>query len=180
MISSLRHFKQIPYTSRLCTTTLVKLQQGKNLHTTPNLKDKTDENLSRFSKIKIFMKQYGWIGLGTYWGVWGLTFTGFYTGIKTGAIDYHTWQFLQMDRLEEWYLAIAHKIGIDTDLHPLTENTEDLLVAMMASKVTKPIQMIVTFSITPTISRKLGYAPPKTDSKLDKLKKIVGKINNKE
>lgn len=124
---------------------------------------KQDEKhqITQYGKFKTFMKQYGWVGFGTYWGVWGLTFTGFYFSFKTGIIDYHTWKFLHLDDLENMYIKYAPKIGIDPDIHPITPKTESLMVALVASKITKPLQWLTTFAITPTVSRKLGYAPPK-------------------
>ena len=133
-------------------------------------KEKERDKLSIYKRFKTFMKQYGMIGLGTYWITWGGVFTGFYWAFESGIVDYTTWKFLHLDQMEEWYLSIAPKFGVDTDLHPITPKTESALVALMAAKVTKPLQWIFVWGITPPIARSLGYAPIPKKTMRDKLK----------
>ena len=132
-----------------------------------------------YKEFKLFMKRYGWIGVGTYWCIWSGTYASFYCAFESGLVDYHTWQFLHMDLLESYYIKYMGMLGIDADLHPINSKTESLLVAFAAAKITKPIQWCAVFGLTPIISRKLGYAPIPDVTIKEKIKKAVDKMNNK-
>ena len=132
-----------------------------------------------YKKFKMFMKQYGWVGLGTYWCIWSGTFASFYCVFESGLVDYHTWQFLHLDLLESYYVKYMPMIGLDVDVYPINSKTESLLVAFMASKITKPIQWCVVLGITPIISQKLGYAPIPDVSMTQKIKNVSSDIKDK-
>jgi len=142
----------------------------------PHSNNNDDIQVKYYNKFKGFMKRYGVIGIGTYWITWMSVFSGFYWAFESGMVDYSTWEFLHLDKMEEYYLNIAPKFGIDTDLHPINPKTESALVALMASKVTKPLQWIFTWVATPQIARYLGYAPIPDKTLREK---IQDKINNK-
>ena len=129
-----------------------------------------------YKEFKLFMKKYGWVGLGTYWCIWSGTFASFYCAFESGLVDYHTWQFLHLDLVESYYIKYMGMLGIDTCLHPINSKTESLLIAFMAAKITKPIQWGLVFGLTPIISQKLGYVPPPEVTVIDKIKNKINKL----
>ena len=107
------------------------------------------------------MKQYGYIGMANYWATWGMVVYGAYLGGEFGLVNYSDWQFLHLDKVEQIYEWGAGKLGYDTDIHPITPKTENMIVAFMFGKITKPIQWAWVGVTTPPLARYLGMAPEK-------------------
>lgn len=131
--------------------------------------------LSWYRRGTLFLKQYGAIGIATYWTLWGGVWCGFYFSFKYNLLDYSTWQWMHMDKLEQFYVNNLVRFGINPDHHPVTDKTKDLLVAFAAAKVTKPLQLLTTVAITPKIARSIGYAPKIPDEDLirNKIKQMI-------
>lgn len=131
------------------------------LSTTLPTDSKKEEQEGLYLRSKRFLKAYGLVGVATYWGLWSGVFGGFYFSFKTGMMDYESWQWLHMDLLEGYYIKSLTWVGIDPDDHPVTPETKDILVAMAAAKVLKPIEFLAAVAITPPLARTLGLAPSK-------------------
>ena len=121
--------------------------------------DKSMANL--YQKFKIFMKEYGPTGLGVYWTIWGSATVSSYFLFKYGIIDYHSWSWLHLDSME---LAIQDKIKkwFDKDI-VMDKQYEDIIAAILMGKITKPIQWVAVYYVTPPIAALIKKMPSKKE-----------------
>lgn len=123
---------------------------------------KVDKSLtSLYQKFKIFMKDYGPTGLGVYWAIWGSTTVSSYFLFKYGIIDYHSWSWLHLDSME---LAIQDKMKkwFDKDI-VMDKQFEDIVAAILMGKITKPIQWVAVYYVTPPIAALINKTPSKKE-----------------
>ncbi|CAC9698913.1 conserved Plasmodium protein, unknown function [Plasmodium sp. DRC-Itaito] len=102
------------------------------------------------SSIKRFFKKYGYVGLGTYFFVFLLTFCSSYFFVHFKYISLADLKYLS----EKMHLNKY----IDDDLHKKIDSLwGELIFAYVASKITEPIRIIITILITPYIARAIKF-----------------------
>ncbi|KEG04874.1 conserved protein, unknown function [Plasmodium vinckei vinckei] len=98
------------------------------------------------SNIKNFFKKYGYVGLGTYFGVFLITFCASYFFVHFKYISLSDLKYLS----EKMHLNKY----IDDDLHKKIDSLwGELIFAYIASKVTEPLRIVITVIITPYIAK---------------------------
>ncbi|VTZ70434.1 conserved protein, unknown function [Plasmodium chabaudi chabaudi] len=98
------------------------------------------------SNIKNFFKKYGYVGLGTYFGVFLITFFASYLFVHFKYISLSDLKYLS----EKMHLNKY----IDDDLHKKIDSLwGELIFAYIASKVTEPLRIVITVIITPYIAK---------------------------
>ncbi|SOV81229.1 conserved Plasmodium protein, unknown function [Plasmodium sp. gorilla clade G3] len=102
------------------------------------------------SSIKRFFKKYGYVGLGTYFFVFLLTFCSSYFFVHFKYISLTDLKYVS----EKMHLNKY----IDDDLHKKIDSLwGELIFAYVASKITEPIRIIITILITPYIARAIKF-----------------------
>ncbi|SOV17572.1 conserved Plasmodium protein, unknown function [Plasmodium gaboni] len=102
------------------------------------------------SSIKRFFKKYGYVGLGTYFFVFLLTFCTSYFFVHFKYISLADLKYVS----EKMHLNKY----IDDNLHKKIDSLwGELIFAYVASKITEPIRIIITILITPYIARAIKF-----------------------
>ncbi|CAX64324.1 hypothetical protein PFUGPA_03177 [Plasmodium falciparum Palo Alto/Uganda] len=102
------------------------------------------------SSIKRFFKKYGYVGLGTYFFVFLLTFCSSYFFVHFKYISLADLKYVS----EKMHLNKY----IDDDLHKKIDSLwGELIFAYVASKITEPIRIVITILITPYIARAIKF-----------------------
>jgi len=144
-------------------TTLNKLPPG-------NLKPESEKEAhnasGRFQKLKLLWKQYGYVALGTYVSAYvgmllftyGLASAGV---IPAGdAVKFIEWAGLDISDLSRGYVT-------PENIENYGPQAGRVFTAWLLTKISEPLRIIFTLSVTPAISRRLGYAPPKVNINVD-------------
>jgi len=102
-------------------------------------------------KLRMFIRQYGAVGVGVYGGVYVSTLGLLYGVISSGV-------FSAGDAI-----SLIKGTGLDAyvDMSQVRPKTGDLAVAWVLTKFTEPLRLGLSVSITPAIARYVGMAPPK-------------------
>jgi len=117
------------------------------------LKEKAGEKLmSTKSRVKQLMEQYGVVFMGFYVGLYLVTLGSVYEVVALKHID------------AAGVVSYLHSMGVDkfVDLSPIANSTAgNFALAWLITKMTEPVRLAFTASITPALARSLGYAPTK-------------------
>ncbi|CDU20103.1 conserved protein, unknown function [Plasmodium yoelii] len=98
------------------------------------------------SNIKNFFKKYGYVGLGTYFCVFLITFCASYFFVHFKYISLSDLKYLS----EKMHLNKY----IDDNLHKKIDSLwGELIFAYIASKITEPLRIVITVIITPYIAK---------------------------
>ncbi|GAW82278.1 hypothetical protein, conserved [Plasmodium gonderi] len=96
--------------------------------------------------VKNFFKKYGYIGLGTYFVVFLVTFCCSYFFVH--------FKYISLADITYWSEKTHLKKYINDDLHKKIDSLwGELIFAYIASKVTEPVRIIITILITPYIAK---------------------------
>jgi len=102
------------------------------------------------NKLQQLWHDYGFVGIGTYLGVYVCTLGTMYLAISSGVLG------------GDVVLWFVDKLGMadhfSTDISP---KSSSFLLAWVATKLTEPPRLAVAVILTPYIARMLGRAPPK-------------------
>lgn len=113
---------------------------------------KVDSSLSGlYNKFKIFIKQYGALGLATYWFTWSAFTLSSYYLFKYSVIDYHSWTWLHLESFEHKFRHTI-KNWFDKDI-VMDKYYEDIVATILMGKITKPIQWVSVYYTTPMIAK---------------------------
>lgn len=116
--------------------------------------DEKDKIVSAYQKFKIFLKQYGKIGLTVYWLTWGSFTIGSYHLFKYNLIDYHSWSWLHLESMEQQIQNLMKK-WLDKEI-VIDKHYEDIVASILMGKITKPVQWVIVYFATPPISNYLN------------------------
>ncbi|KNC47457.1 uncharacterized protein AMSG_02474 [Thecamonas trahens ATCC 50062] len=103
-------------------------------------------------KFRQLWTKYGMVGITTYLGVYVVTLSGLYMGVKTGEIVPGDVTSL----VKDYHLDALHLPGMSSTDLKVTKSTGDFMLAWVATKLTEPLRLAVTLAITPSISRQLA------------------------
>ncbi|SBT78135.1 conserved Plasmodium protein, unknown function [Plasmodium ovale] len=102
------------------------------------------------TSIKNFFKKYGYVGLGTYFVVFLVTFCCSYLFVHFKYISLADLKYLS----EKMHLNKY----IDDDLHKKIDSLwGELIFAYIASKITEPVRIVITVIITPYIAKVIRF-----------------------
>ncbi|KAI4836488.1 hypothetical protein MKS88_004285 [Plasmodium brasilianum] len=98
------------------------------------------------SSVKKFFKKYGYVGLGTYFIVFLMTFCSSYFFVHFKYISLSDLKYIS----EKMHLNKY----IDDDLHKKIDSVwGEILFAYIASKIAEPLRIVITILITPYIAK---------------------------
>lgn len=110
-----------------------------------------DQTLNAYQKFKAFMKNYGYIGLTNYWLTYGTVYASAYMACKYGVIDYHSWEWLHLEQMENKVIESSkHWFNVDMSID---KRFEDAVAAFLISKITKPVQWVYIYFSTPWFAK---------------------------
>jgi len=127
------------------------------------------EDGSLKGKVKALWKNYGVVAIGTYFGIYVSVLSSLFFSLDYDVFNASTFGFDPVKTVQkvcdlvETYTGSAFLPGYIRD-HP---KVGTFAVAWVMTKFTEPVRLAVTLTIVPTISRFLGYAPPKTPKNID-------------
>jgi hypothetical protein len=103
-------------------------------------------------KVRQLWEKYGIVFLGFYGGLYLVTLGSIYEVVALKHVDPHG------------VVAYLHSIGVDNyvDVSPIASSKAgNFALAWILTKFTEPLRLAFTVTITPSLARFLGYAPPK-------------------
>ncbi|KJP89880.1 hypothetical protein AK88_00336 [Plasmodium fragile] len=103
---------------------------------------------SRLAKINVkkFFKKYGYIGFGTYFVVFVLTFSCSYLFVH--------FKYISLADLTYWSEKMHLTKYMNDDLQKKIDSVwGELIFAYIASKITEPVRIVITILITPYIAK---------------------------
>jgi hypothetical protein len=110
----------------------------------PRHKILNKENLKvQSGKLRTFIRKYGPIGIGTYFGMYGLTLAGIYALVSSGVL-------MATDAISMFKYVHLDKL---IDLESLNPKAGNFAVAWILTKFTEPIRFGLTIAVTPSIYR---------------------------
>lgn len=125
--------------------------------------EKSEKSKRKEGKLRRLFRHYGAVAGVTYGGVYVATLASIYVLVRNDII--HTGDIMDL----------VNKLGVEEYLKKkditLNAKTADFSLAWIATKLTEPLRLAFTISITPKIARMLGRAPPKEESTLQSMKK---------
>eukprot|EP00026_Physarum_polycephalum_P014639 Phypoly_transcript_15177.p1 GENE.Phypoly_transcript_15177~~Phypoly_transcript_15177.p1 ORF type:complete len:225 (+),score=57.41 Phypoly_transcript_15177:90-764(+) len=110
----------------------------------PKHKILNKENLKvQSGKLRTFIRKYGPIGIGTYFGMYGATLAGIYGLVSSGLLGAN-------DAISFFKMVHVDKL---IDLDSLNPKAGNFAVAWILTKFTEPIRFGLTIAVTPSIYR---------------------------
>lgn len=104
------------------------------------------------------VRRYGYVGTGTYLGVWVSTFGGWFGALQAELVAPKD----ALQRVRELADSAGFGLGAsvleaaDTALSGVGPTTGNLAVAWVLAKACKPLRVLATVAITPRVARRLG------------------------
>ena len=110
-----------------------------------------DNTANLYQKFKLFMKDYGYIGLTNYWLTYSTVLTSSYFACKYGVVDYHSWEWLHVYHMENTVIELSkHWLNVDV---VVDKRFEDAIASFLISKMTKPVQWAYVYFTTPWLAK---------------------------
>ncbi|KAF0752345.1 hypothetical protein AaE_006075 [Aphanomyces astaci] len=117
-------------------------------------------------KFKDLWNTYGWVGVGTYLGVYVVTLGSMFAAIETGLLstaapsnkddtngsDDESFNIVKAtNKLTDWTKSMG--LGAHFNVPDVSPTTGSFLIAWVATKFTEPVRLAVTLMITPRLAR---------------------------
>ncbi|RHY25037.1 hypothetical protein DYB32_008544 [Aphanomyces invadans] len=116
-------------------------------------------------KFKDLWNKYGWVGVGTYLGVYVVTLGSMFVAIETGVLSTAAPSkatdsedkneafniVTATNKLTEWTKSVG--LGAHFNVPDVSPTTGTFLIAWVATKFTEPVRLAVTLMITPRLAR---------------------------
>jgi len=105
------------------------------------------------SKIKKLVRDYGPVGIGIYGGIYVGTLASLYALVEIDVIS------------AKMVLAKIDSLGLNAyfDTKALNNKAGNFALAWILTKFTEPLRLLTAITITPSIARAIGWAPPKKE-----------------
>jgi hypothetical protein len=90
-------------------------------------------------KLKLLMKKYGWFFIGTHFSIYFTVLGGIYLALNQG-VD---------------VIGLLRRLGVDrwVDISKFDSVASKLLLAFLLTKITSPIRIPITVTLTPLVAR---------------------------
>mmetsp|Transcript_10249 Transcript_10249/g.19370 ORF Transcript_10249/g.19370 Transcript_10249/m.19370 type:complete len:297 (+) Transcript_10249:116-1006(+) len=116
-------------------------------------------------KFKDMWNRYGWVFVGTYFGVWFGTLSSFYLMVENHMMKVDNFDDdampnpfnpVEMARFVTTWLK--QHIGLDVGFDKIDPKASSAVVAYICTKITEPLRFLVAAILTPRVARLLGRA----------------------